>query len=502
MNKKGMVSLLLTAAMTASLGVYPVLAGDTAKDTLIVPAYATVSSYDPNGTADYDTMVMTSVFDTLVKYDADGEPEPCLAESWEDEGDKVTFHLREGVKFSDGTDFDADAVLKNYDYHLNGEYGPILTTYASSIEKVDDYTVVMTKATPYASLVDYLCSYLFIVSPTAYEADPEGFAMNPVGTGAYVLDHVDESTGYAYLNANEDYFLGKPGFDKLEVRSFLDSSTALIALENNEIDLYTQPTGSDYVLAQNDANLATDKTTGWTCMTVLISGEPYNSDINLRKAICYAINRENAAIYMDLTDVVPTQDLFATAVMGDYAGQAKVAEYDPAKAKEYLAQSNYDGSTLEINVKTDVSPIATSIQYDLEAIGIKTQINIVDDNTWMAEWFGGTVGITVNPLGGSYGCLEELMQNFTSDGYFGSIGIVPTDPEVDAAVADLVNYADPSERAPITLEAYKKFADLSFMVGLYDLETYVIYNAGITGVDAKWAASMYPYLWQVKPAAE
>lgn len=495
MNKKLVISFMLACVMVLSLSVTAFAEG---KDTLVVPAYATVSSYDPNWTATYDTMVMTSVFDTLVKYDADGEPEPCLAESWEENGDSVTFHLREGVKFSDGTDFNADAVVKNFDYHTEGGYGPTFASYASGIEKIDDYTVVMTKATPYASLVDYLCSYLFIVSPTAYDADPEGFAMNPVGTGAYILDSVDEATGYAYLFANEDYFLGTPGFDKLEVHSFLDSNAALIALENGEIDLYTQPTFSDYTLALDNDKLSADKTTGWTAMTVTLSSEQLNNDPFLRKAICSAINRENAAIYMDLTDVAPLTDLFAASVMGDYAGQVPLEGYDPEKAKEYLAQSDYAGETIEINIMSPYSPIATSIQYDLSAVGINSQINIIDDNTWADKWFSGTIGIDIGPLGGSYASLEELMQAYTSEGYFGSLGIVPTDPALDEAVTDLMNYADPEERAPHTLEAYKQMADLSFLLGLYDTEHYVIYNADLTGVDAKWAASMYPYLWQVR----
>lgn len=495
MNKKHVISFLLVCVMVLSLSVTGFAAG---KDTLIVPAMGVVSSYDPNATEVYDPMVMTSVFDTLVKYGADGEPEPCLAESWEDTGDAVTFHLRQGVKFSDGTDFNADAVLKNYDYHMAGGYGVSFETYASGIEKIDDYTVVMTKATPYASLVEYLCSYLLIVSPAAYEADPEGFSMHPVGTGAFVLDRVDESTGYAYLTANEDYFLGKPGFEKLEVHNPLDSNAALIALENGEIDLYIQPTVMDYTLALDNEKLSAEKTTGWTAMTVTLSSEQLNNDLFLRKAIFSAINPENAAIYMDLVDVAPAIDLFAVPIMGEYAGQVELDGYDPELAKEYLAQSNYAGETLEFNVVSETSPIATSMQYDLDAVGIKTQINIIDGNTWAEKWFSGTIGIDIGLLGGAYGCLEELMQVFTSAGYFGAYGIVPTDPALDAAVADLVNYNDPAERAPHTLEAYKQMADMSFMRALYDTENYIIYNANLTGVDAKWAASLYPYLWQVR----
>lgn len=94
----------------------------------------------------------------------------------------------------------------------------------SKVEKVDDFTVVLYKAAPYASVKEFCVEYLPIVSPTAYQADPEGFSTNPVGTGAYVLDHIDSATNYVYLTARDDYFEGTPSIKNIEVHVPLDSS--------------------------------------------------------------------------------------------------------------------------------------------------------------------------------------------------------------------------------------------------------------------------------------
>lgn len=492
---------LLALALILLLAL-PAAAFAEADDTLVVTALTSAESFDPHTANEFDRMVVNSVLDTLFMYDENGDPAPCLAESWTEDGLDITVTLRQGVKFHDGTDFNADAVLKNYEYELAGEYGTLFPTYVANITKVDDYTVVLTKATTYASVLDYCCSYFYMVSPTAYDADPDGFATHPVGTGAYVFDHKDETTGYVYLTANEDYFQGAPAFKNLEVHTALDSATALIAMENGELDLYLTPTNSDYEIALENDALKTGTTTGWTQMTLVTFGEPYISDPNLRKAIMYAVNAENAAIYYGMEDPILSKDLFAASIMGDYAGSIEMPSYDPEKAAEYLAQSNYNGETLEINVTALAEQVAVSIGYDLDSIGIKNVINVVDMNTWVSKIFDGTCGITASSLGGSYGCLEELMLTFSSMGYYGSMGIVATDETADAALAEALEIADAAERAPKTVEAYALQADLANMRGLFEDVFHVIYRADLDGVETKWAASGVPYLYKVTPAAE
>lgn len=471
-----------------------------AKDTLVVSAITSSESYDPDTANDFDRMVVGQVMDTLFMYDENGDPAPCLAESWEEDGLTITVHLRQGVKFTDGTAFDADAVLKNYTYLMNGEYGANFATYVSALEKVDDATITMTKATAYSSAIDFCCSYFYQVSPTAYDADPTAFASKPVGTGAYVFDHKDESTGYVYLTANPDYFLGAPTFQNLVVRPTMDSATALIALQTGELDLFLTPTHSDYALAASDATLGTTNTTGWNQMTVMMFGNPFVGDANLRKAVYYAINRENAATYYGETDPVIAENLFAKAIMGDYAGSVDIGGYDPEKAKEYLAQSSYSGETLPISITAGYEDIAVSIQYDLEAVGIKTQVDTLDTNTWVTRIFDGTAGLTPAPFGGSYGCLEEMLQVFSSQGYYGGLGIMAVSEESDKAVQETANYPDAAERKPYALAAYQAQIDLCNAVPLFESTFQSIYNGALTGVQAKWAASGCPYLYQIKMA--
>lgn len=128
-------------------------------------------------------------------------------------------------------------------------------------------------------------------------------------------------------------------------------------------------------------------------------GEPYTSDENLRKALNYAINRENAAIYHGQLDTTPASDFFAKKLLGDMAGKVPAIQYDPEKAAEYLAQSNYNGEELEINVTSAYVNIATSIQADLAAIGVNTVINTLDANSWTAKIDDGHAGHQRGELG-------------------------------------------------------------------------------------------------------
>ena len=160
---KKLLSLVLALLMALSA----VTAVAEGKDTLVVTALTSSESFDPHTANEFDRMVVNSVMDTLFMYDENGKPAPCLAESWEENGLDITVHLRQGVSFHDGTPFNADAVLKNSEYELAGEYGALLPTYVSSIDKVDDYTVTLVKASSYASVIDYFCSYFYMASPAA-----------------------------------------------------------------------------------------------------------------------------------------------------------------------------------------------------------------------------------------------------------------------------------------------------------------------------------------------
>ena len=473
-------------------------ASGSGKDTLVAMTERTVDSYDPFTVSQYDTVTLNQVFDTLFMWDAEGNVVGRLAESWteEDDGLTITVKLHEGVKFHDGTDFNADAVVWNYEQLSASIWGSAFSSYVADIAKVDDYTITGTKATPVSTALDILCYFMLIVSPTAYEADPEGFATHPVGTGAYIWQSKDSASSTITLTANEDYFLGAPAIKNLQLVSPMDSATALVALENGELNYALAMTNSDIALAQAGDSVIGMSSPGWSTLTMMLVGEPMSSDQNLRSAIAYAVNRENAATYNNELEYVACTDLFSTKIMGDYSGSTTTSSYDPEKAKEYLAASNYDGSVININTLSVYENVAVSIQNDLKAIGIETQINTIDRATWSEMMANGTLQISTIDFGGVYNGPVEMMSYFVSDGYYGQMGIFGQSEECDAAY-DAIFTADAASLDDTILNAVQLMSDLNNFVSLYELIFTSACSADLEGVQPIWAAFQSPYFYQV-----
>ena len=152
-------------------------------DTLVAMSSAVVESFDPLNTALNWKLEWHSIFDVLVEFQEDGSLGPALAESWElsEDGRAYIFHLRDDVDFTDGTHFNAESVKFAVDTIRNGELSSWTAAYIGEAEVVDEYTVKINKAASYTKLLEFLSEYLYIVSPTAYQEDPEAFATNPVG---------------------------------------------------------------------------------------------------------------------------------------------------------------------------------------------------------------------------------------------------------------------------------------------------------------------------------
>ena len=214
-NRKKIIAALLAGAMTLSMGTtafaaeaedgYAVKATNTEvkspDNDLVIAIEGSVSSMDPANIPDTNAISATrGCYEMLVHFNKDQELEGQLAESWEVSDDSLTytFHLREGVKFSDGTDFNAEAVKANYDRVLDPENNlrqrrnfietaddGTETPRVESVECPDDYTVVfkLTKAwSPFINRLTQFC----IISPTALEEYGNDIMNHPVGTGPFI----------------------------------------------------------------------------------------------------------------------------------------------------------------------------------------------------------------------------------------------------------------------------------------------------------------------------
>ena len=402
------------------------------------------------------------------------------------------------MTFSDGTPFNADVVMWNYEQAINSDFlRPTVAGVISNIEKIDDTHVNIYKAASYASVEELCCEYMVMMCPTAYEADPAAYATNPIGTGAYVMENYDAATGYVYLTAREDYWQGTPGIKNVEVRVPLDSAVALVALENDEVQLCGPCLSNDDIAIAESEGFKIYNTPGWSSKTVMVMGEPYNSDPNLRKAIYYAINRENAAIYNGEENAVINVDYYAQKLMGSYAGHMEMPGYDPALAAEYLAQSNYDGRELELNVTPDMINIATSIQADLTAIGINCVINSIDTNTWSQKMMDATVQICVMDLGVAYSSPEEMLGYFATGGFYNQLGLTTSSDAQDEALAMAAQTWNDEERMPYTLSAIEAAIDLAHVYPLYEAAMKFATSPELEGVEDVWSSTYNYYLWKL-----
>ena len=180
-------------------------------------------------------------YEGLVNYE-NGEIVPCLAESWEfsDDGKALTFHLKQGVTFHDGTPFNAEAVKTDFEFaHPNPNFSNIsAVANVESIEVVDEYTVTFHYPNPYfAYLMDFCYPEVMVLESPAVLEEGNYQSMNGVvGTGPYVYEEIVDGD-YVRFVRNENYWGEQPYYDEVIVKYIPDASARILALQIGEIDL-------------------------------------------------------------------------------------------------------------------------------------------------------------------------------------------------------------------------------------------------------------------------
>lgn len=221
-----------------------------AAKTLVVGLVAEPTSMDPGQLTDINSMrVLSSVYDTLVRFKEDSFTlEPSLATSWaiSSDGLNYTFKLRRGVKFHDGTPFNAEVVKFTYDRLLDPKHPyantgpfPFAGFYYGAVKQVtvvDASTVRFTLKQPFSPLLNNLTLNTGrIVSPAAVKRYGKDFASHPVGTGPFKFASWEKNVRIV-LNANTAYWGGKPGLDRLIFRPLPEEQTRVTELLSGGVD--------------------------------------------------------------------------------------------------------------------------------------------------------------------------------------------------------------------------------------------------------------------------
>ena len=270
---------------------------------------------DPINITDGESIRVThAIFETLFEYDNDLQLQPKLAESYETSEDGLTWTLalKQGVKFHDGTDFNADAVVFNFErwmdpdneYHIGDfPYYPFLyggfkgeeEHKIESVVAVDEQTVEIKLKEKIAPFISYLAIPMFgIASPAAIEQYNERFFENPVGTGPFKFDSWSRNDKII-VKANENYYVeGQPMLDQIIFTVVPDNSTRLNVLLSGEADFIDGMNPEDAKTVEDDENLELVKRPSFNegFMVMNTQKKPFD-DIKVRQAMNMAIDKSS-----------------------------------------------------------------------------------------------------------------------------------------------------------------------------------------------------------------
>ena len=434
------------------------------------------------------SFVSAQIFDTLVVADEEGNISPALAESWElsEDGKDLTFKIREGVTFHNGDPLTVEDVAFSLNLTINGGYADLVTSAMDKAEVVDENHVVVHFKLPYGNaLYNMTTDYMQVLNKKAYEADPDGFARNPIGTGAYKF--VEWTNGdHITLTRNDDWWGGASAIKDVTFRVYTDGAAAAIALQTGELDLLTNPLTTDRQILMDDPNLFYDECESATAAYMFFNMNGPFQNKALREAVFYAIDKE--ALLLGAIDGVGTvlQTPFITAFPGVDADYKSSRQFDLEKAQAKMIEAGYpDG--LDINVVTRSTSNYTRpveiLQNQLGKIGIRISISTLDASAWSAEILR-TGNFDLNMMIGtsSFMSLDSKYGQYTTGSGQNFFGI--SFPELDEAF-------DRERTAPTQeghLEACRDIVKIVdeevIMMGLYSPMRGVAANKDLKGVEA------------------
>ncbi|WMJ89424.1 glutathione ABC transporter substrate-binding protein [Anaerocolumna sp. MB42-C2] len=364
--------------------------GVSADNDLVIAVETSISSLDPHNLSDTLSISATrAMYENLVMFDENMKIVGQLAESYEISDDSLTytFHLRKGVKFHDGTDFNAAAVKANFDRFMNkdnnlrirGRFilteGDVETDRIKSIETPDDNTVVFQLSAPYSPFINKL-TLVPMISPAAIEKyGNDGLITNPVGTGPYIFKEWVEGD-HMTATKNPDYWGTKPGVDSVTMKEVPEAGSRTAMLQTGEAD-FIYPMPSDQISAVKTTGDITVNATTSTIMryVTLNTNLKELSDVKVRQAMNYAIDRNAYVQLMYAGYGAPATSVMAPSI--SYYSEQPAYEYNLDKAKSLLAEAGYpDGFKLTLwgdNSTQEVKGM-TFIKQQLEQIGIEVEV--------------------------------------------------------------------------------------------------------------------------------
>jgi len=465
-------------------------------------------------------------------------PEPALATECtaNEAGTEWTCKLREGVKFHDGTDFNADAVIFNFERwrftdnpnhfesqvfeYYEAQFGGFDdASIITSIEKLDDFTIKFVLSAPQAPFLANLAMDMFaIASPAAIEANGEDYgtpSVGCVGTGPFKFVEWAEGD-HITVAANDDYWGGRPKSDEIVWRVIPDDSARFLALKSGDIHGLETATVEDLDSAASDPDLQIltrpALNTGYLAFNFKIKEL---QDVKVRKAIFHAINRQGIVDNFLGAYGAVAKSFLPPGMLG-FPETIDELVYDPELSKQLLAEAGFPDGLSEVTIAEDIkdadgnivfaagskmplrfyympvsrfyypSPkeIGEAMAADLAKAGITVEMYLEGDwATYLgARREGRLVGLYMLGWGGDNGDPDNFLC------YFFCTGTEPIaregwyqNPEMVTILLEAQATVDPAKRAELYIQAEKMLQDDLARIWVDHYNTPLIFSSVVSG---------------------
>lgn len=448
---------------------------------------------DPhNTTAYFSFQVLENVFDTLVEPDENLEMVGALAEDWEVSEDQLTytFTLRDGITWHDGSEFTADDVVYSYRRIIDEDLSNAWRLAAvDTIEAPDPGTVVITVTEPAPDLLANLGNFKGLAIVQQANVESGDIVTRPIGTGPFsIAEYV--SGDYVTLAANQDFWGGAPALGGVTFRFISEGTTAITALQNDEIQWTDsfEPQQVQLVEANPDLQLGNVPSNDYWYLAINQRNAPWDS-VEARQGVAYAIDREQ--IIQATTQGTATPNQLAIPETSTWYVPYDRYSTDPDQARQLFEQAGVSGTTMRFLATNDYPETVTTAQLladQLSSYGITVEITTVDFATWLADQSAGNFDIlmmgwlgNIDPSGFYYAQHHSTGAN-NAQGY--------SNPQVDALLEQGQTEVDEERRKEIYGEAATIIADECSYIYLYNPAVLQAWSPRVEGYEARGDAAV------------